>query len=140
MPKRKAAPKKVQSFAEARAFQPTSIPESKRSAGERECSRIMYIELKSGAGHNDCGPARIGRVTFSKSGSSIYYRNLKLQSLKGAGICANYVDVETGNEYWVSGCKKNGQDRHWAGSGQVVIDEDVREAYWRDIRGTAASQ
>lgn len=25
-------------------------------------TRIMYIELKSGDGHNDRGPARIGRV------------------------------------------------------------------------------
>jgi hypothetical protein len=134
MPRRTATPENVQAFTEAQAFQPTRIPESSRSAAERGRSRIMYIELKSGSGHTDRGTARIGRVTFSKSGRSIYYRTLKLQSLKGAGICANYVDVETGDEYWVSGCKKNGQDRHWAGGGPVEIDEDVREEYWRDIK------
>ena len=94
----------------------------------------MYIELKSGEGHSDRGLARIGRVSFSKSGKSIHYRELKFQSLKGAGICANYFEAETGDEYWISGCKKNGQDRHWAGGGPVEIDADVREEYWTEIR------
>src|SRR5205823_10851825 len=50
-------------------------------------SRIMYIELKQ-ADHNDNGPARIGRVTFSKTGRTIYYKGKAFQSLKGSGICA----------------------------------------------------
>jgi len=103
-------------------------------------SRIMYIELKSLNGHNDNGPARIGRVTFSKTGKTIYYRNKKFQSLKGRGICANYFEVDTREEYWISGCKKNGQDRHWAGSGPVEIDEDVREEYWIQIRRMAENK
>jgi hypothetical protein len=39
--------------------------------------------------------------------------------------------VETGEEYWVSGVKRNGEDRHWAGSGPVVVDDDAREEYER---------
>lgn len=93
---------------------------------------IMYIELKSG--QNDNGPARIGRVTFSKSGKSVYYRGKRFQTCKGHAFCANFFDVETGEEYWISGCKKAGGDRHWAGSGPVHIDEDVREEYWTEIR------
>lgn len=93
----------------------------------------MYIELKSDRG--DRGPARIGRVRFSKSGSSVYYRGTRFETLKGAGVSGNYSNVDTGEEYWISGCKKNGQDRHWAGSGAVEIDEDVREEYWTQIRG-----
>lgn len=93
----------------------------------------MYIEQKSNV-IDDRGPARIGRVTFSKTGKTLYYRDLKLQSLKGAGGGANYLDLDTGEEYWVSGCKKNGEDRHWAGGGPVEIDPDVREAYWAEIR------
>ncbi len=91
----------------------------------------MYIELKSNC--NDRGPARIGRVRFSKSGSSVYYNEQRFESLKGGGY-ANYFNVETGDEYWISGCKKNGQDRHWAGGGPVEIDDDVREEYWTEIR------
>lgn len=96
--------------------------------------RIMYIELKDDPdGHNERGPAHIGRVTFSKSGRSMYYRGKRFQKLHGGGY-ANCYDVETGDEYWISGPKKNGQDRHWAGGGPVEIDEDVREEYWTTIR------
>jgi hypothetical protein len=93
----------------------------------------MYIELKSGC--DDNGPARIGRVSFSGTGRTIYYRGKAFQPLGRSGFNANYRDPETGEEYWISGPKKNGQDRHWAGSGRVEIDADVVEEYWRDIRG-----
>jgi hypothetical protein len=52
-------------------------------------SRIMYIELKSGL--NDFGPARIGRVTFSKSGKTNKYAGKEFRSQKGAGIGGNYL-------------------------------------------------
>jgi len=93
----------------------------------------MYIECKTD--RNDRGGARIGRVSFSKTGRTIYYRGLVLRSLRGSGIGANYVNMSTGLEYWVSGPKKNGQDRHWAGGGPVAIDADVVDEYWREIRG-----
>jgi len=134
MSRKKATPEQLETYQQSQEFKPSAIIPSARSKGERGSSRIMYIELKSGDGHNDRGAARIRRVTFSKSGKSIYYRDLKLQSLKGAGLCANYYEVESGDEYWVSGCKKNGQDRHWAGGGTVEIDDDVRGEYWTDIR------
>jgi len=95
-------------------------------------TRIMYIELKSN--RNDRGPAHIGRVRFSKSGSSVYYDGTRFETLKGGGGSGNYFNVETGDQYWISGCKKNGQDRHWAGSGTIKIDDDVREEYWTEIR------
>ena len=94
-------------------------------------SRILYIEKKSG--HSDDGPAWIGRVTFSKTGRTLYYRDFELQSLGGTGIGANFYDLRTGDEYWVSGIKKDGTDRHWAGKGPVHVDEDVREEY-EDLR------
>lgn len=93
-------------------------------------SRIMYIEKKE---DGVSGTARIGRVTFSQSERSVYYRDLRLQKFKG-GFKANYFDAETRQEYWVSGCKKNGGDRLYRGT--VEIDEDVREEYWVDIRKT----
>jgi len=95
-------------------------------------SRIMYIENKSD-GDGLMGHARIGRVTFSKTGKTIYYRGAELQSLKGQGFKANYIDVNSGDEYWISGPKKNGQDTLYPDC--VEIDEDVRDEYWRDVRG-----
>jgi len=36
-------------------------------------------------------------------------------------------------EFWISGVKKNGQDRHWAGSGLVGVDPDAAAQYERII-------
>ena len=94
-------------------------------------SRIMYIEDKSSG---LVGPARIGRVTFSKTGRSIYYQGRTFQSLKGLGFKANYYDLETGAHFWISGPKRAGGDALYGGCTPIEIDEDVREEYWRDIR------
>ena len=95
-------------------------------------SRIMYIECKAVSLD---GEARIGRVDFSKTGRTLYYSGKTFQSLKGAGFKANYVDVESGDEYWISGAKKDGRDRLYGGAKTVEIDEDVRLEYWTHIRG-----
>ena len=79
------------------------------------------------------GPTRIGRVTFSKSGSSLHYQSKTSQSLSGRGYKTNDFDVETGETCWISGPKRNGQNRLYGGM-PVDIADDVREAYWRDIR------
>ena len=91
-------------------------------------SKVMYIEEKPGlAGH-----ARIGRVTFSESRRTIYYRGRSLQSLNGNGYKANYFNIESGLEYWISNCKKNGNDTLYPGT--IEIDDDAREEYWQEIR------
>jgi hypothetical protein len=77
-----------------------------RRSKQNARSRIMYIECKTEP--NDRGRARIGRVTFSATGKTIYYRNKAFQSYKGGGIGANYFEVQTGDPYWISGPKKNG--------------------------------
>jgi len=95
-------------------------------------SRIMYIESKA-EGLN--GPARIGRVTFSKTGRTLYYKGMSFQSLKGYGFKANYRETESGGEYWISGPRRDGLDRLYGKSALVVeIDDDVREEYWTEIR------
>src|SRR3712207_3531274 len=95
-------------------------------------SRIMYIEDKS---QDLSGPARIGRVHFSKTGRTLYYRGRSFRSLKGAGFKANFYDVETGDEFWISGPRKDGGDRLYGEPVAVEIDDDVREEYWTEIRG-----
>jgi hypothetical protein len=93
--------------------------------------RIMYIECKAG---ELTGAARIGRVTFSKTGRTLYYQGQTFQSLKGAGFKSNYYCVETGEDYWISGPKRRGGDALYGGSTPIEIDANVREEYWRDIR------
>ncbi len=95
-------------------------------------SRIMYIEYKGG---NILGNGRIGRVYFSKSGKSLYYGNQRFSSLKGSGFKSNYYDVDTGEEYWISGFKKNQNDKLYGGNKGVKIDDDVREEYLSLIQG-----
>src|SRR5689334_17901496 len=94
----------------------------------------MYVELKSG--HHDDGPAWIGYVTQSKSGRTLYFNGRGLMKLKGQRRGAsggNCVDMETGESFWVSGVKKNGQDRHWAGSGKVLIEAAAVSEYLQAI-------
>src|SRR2546422_5990096 len=55
--------------------------------------RIMYIESKA---EGLTGPARIGRVSFSKTGRTLYYRGDEFRSLKGSGFKENYYKVGTG--------------------------------------------
>lgn len=89
----------------------------------------MYVELKSG--FNDNGPAWIGYIAYSKSGQTFYFNGKAFK--KGSGISGNYYDLETGEEYWISGVKKNRQDRHWTGSGKVMIDKNCIDEYLRII-------
>ena len=98
------------------------------SMGHR--TRIVYIENKGDDGI--VGPARIGRVTFSKSGKSLYYRGQRFEPLRGSGFKSNYINVDTREYYWISGCKKDGSDALY--STAIEIDEDVREEYWTTIR------
>jgi len=89
-------------------------------------SEIMYIEDKSSGLE---GSARIGRVYFSKSRKSLYYNGLMFQSLKGSGFKANYFEVEFGNQYWISGPRKDKNDRLYGGNRGVEIDADILEEY-----------
>jgi hypothetical protein len=96
---------------------------------------IKYVELKTG--FNDDGPASISWITFSKTGRTLYYRGRSLQRIIRGGAGSNHVDVETGEEYWISGVKKDRQDRHWSGKGVVEIDDDAREEYERITGGSS---
>ena len=83
-------------------------------------SKIMYVEHKTD--QNDKGVAWIGKVEFSKSGQTVYFNNQAFKKLKSGGISGNHYDLETHDEYWISGVKRNGQDRHWAGGGRIKIE------------------
>lgn len=90
-------------------------------------TRIMYIEDKS---DGIVGDARIGRVTFSKTGKSLYYQGKSFY--KFSGFKTNYIEAETNKRYWISGCKKDGTDALYPN--KVEIDEDVKVEYWTEIR------
>ncbi len=99
---------------------------------------LRYIELKSG--HSDNGPAWIGYVTPSKTGRTLYFNGRGLMKLKGqrrGDSGGNYIDMVSGESFWVSGVKKNGQDRHWAGSGKVLVEAAAVREYLKAINAKA---
>ena len=90
---------------------------------------LKYIELKTG--YADNGPAWIGKVKISRTGTTLYFNDHAFQ--KYNGISGNFVDIEFGEKYWISGVKKDGQDRHWAGHGKVMIDQKIVDDYLKFI-------
>lgn len=93
---------------------------------------VKYIELKTGPADN--GPAWIARVRASKSGRTIYFNGKALKRVHLPS--ANHCDVTNREAYWVSGIKKEGLDRRWAGSGKVRIEAGVVAEYLR-VTGSA---
>jgi hypothetical protein len=73
----------------------------------------------------------LGSAT-SKTGRTLYFNGKALRKFKGQDRdChgGNYCDMETGESFWVSGVKRNGQDRHWAGGGKVWIEAAAVSEY-----------
>lgn len=88
---------------------------------------LKYIELKTG--YADNGPAWIAGVKLSRSGNAVYFNGKALKRCLHCGVAGNHYDIETGEEYWVSGIKRDGSNRHWAGSGKVAIEASVVGEY-----------
>jgi hypothetical protein len=88
----------------------------------------MYVEYK---GNELAGEGRIGLVELSKSKRSYKYDGKELLKVRD-GYKYNCIDTETSERYWVSGPRRDGQDRLYGGI--VYIDPDVREEYWTTIR------
>ena len=93
-------------------------------------TRIMYIERKAG---ELVGRARIGRVTYSKTGLSLYYRG-KSFTRTTSFTKSNYIEDGSQEDYWISGPHRDGGDSLYASNVPVEIDEDVRDEYWTVIR------
>ena len=94
-------------------------------------SEIVYIAAL-GAANSETLWARISRVTFSKTGRTLYFEGREL--VGGAG---DYGDPQTRERFHVRRARADGLDRSEGrkrGSFRVEIDDDVREEYWRDIR------
>ncbi len=90
---------------------------------------IIYVELIDDSNHK--GPAWIGYGFFNRTRKTVYFNGRILS--KGRGISSNYFDIQSNEDFWVSGIKKNGEDRHWAGSGKITIDETAIEEYLKII-------
>jgi len=78
--------------------QPSTQPSTSEKPRGRK-PRIMYIERQAGS---LAGPARIGRVTFNRTGRTIFYRDQVFRRIVGGGFKSNYYEEATGEDYWIS--------------------------------------
>ena len=91
----------------------------------------MFVYLKTGY-DTDMGLAWISRVRFSKTCKTAYWQGRTLG--RWNGVCGNFVDVGTGEEFWLSGPRR---DRRAPRNSNVEPEssEDVRETYQAFLDG-----
>lgn len=99
--------------------------------------RIMYLQLKTGY-NTDCGPAWIARVRFTRTWRTACVHGRTLARVTGtarANFDSNFYDVETGEEFWMSGPKRDRTDGRYT-SQEPHVDEDVRGEYAAFLAGS----
>lgn len=92
--------------------------------------RIMYVQLKTGFA-TDLGPAWISRVRFTRTWRTAHFHGRTLRRVTGtanANFDSNFYDVDSGDEYWISGPKRDRTDGRYTRQ-SPVIEDDVRDQY-----------
>ena len=97
-------------------------------------TELKYIELVNGFSHD--GPAWIGLASFSKSGKTVYFDGKAFQRVGSDRTGGNFYDIESGNEYWISGVKKDMTDRHKFGGGKIFVEKRILNDYLQTIGET----
>jgi hypothetical protein len=88
--------------------------------------RLMFVQLKTGY-DTDKGPAWISNVRFNRSWKTAYWHGKTLHRRPGI-FDANFYDVSTNEEYWLSGPHRDRADTRYS-SIRPMVDDDVREVY-----------
>ena len=83
----------------------------------------------SGIEGSGCG----GHLFASDSGGAMDAKRSPLED-RSEGSDHARIELGSGEEYWISGPKRNGADSLYATNIPVSIDEDAREEYWIKIR------
>lgn len=98
--------------------------------------RIMFVQLKSGF-NTDAGPSWISRVRFTRSWRTAYFHGRTLHRVTGtahANHDSNFYDVDSGEEFWLSGPKRDQTDGRYSNR-QPEVDDDARAAYEAFLAG-----
>jgi hypothetical protein len=95
--------------------------------------RIMYVQLKTGYG-TDRGPSWVGWVRFSKTWQTAYFHGRTLRRWPGGLVRGNFYDVETDEEFWLSGPKRDRTDGRYSHA-PPEVDEDARRPYEEFLSG-----
>ncbi|KRB72686.1 hypothetical protein ASE01_21760 [Nocardioides sp. Root190] len=94
--------------------------------------RLMFVQLKTGF-DIDRGPSWIGWVEFNRSWNTARYRGRELRKSGGGGD-SNFYDVDTREDFWLSGPKRDRSDTRY-GPSTTSVDDDAREAYEEFLAG-----
>lgn len=95
--------------------------------------RVMFVQLKTGH-DTDMGPAWISLVRFNRTWNTATWHGKTLRRATGM-FAANFYDVQTNEEYWVSGPHRGRRDTRY-GSVKPTVDGDARELYEAFLDGT----
>ena len=94
------------------------------------------VRLKTGY-QTDLGPAWISRVRVTRTWRIAYFHGRTLQRVTGtanAKFGSNFYEVGSGDEYWISGPKRDRTDGRYTKQ-QPVIEDDVRNQYEAFLAG-----
>lgn len=94
--------------------------------------RIMFVQLKTGY-QVDQGPAWISRVRFTKTYATAYWHDRTLRRALGM-FDANFYDLETEEQFWLSGPHRDQGDTRYSQI-RPTVDDDAREAYEAFLAG-----
>ena len=96
--------------------------------------RVTFVQLKTG--HDiDKGPAWISVVRFNRTWKTATWHGKTLRRWPGM-FDANFFDIDTKEEYWLSGPHRDGGDTRYS-SIKPIVDPDAREAYDAFLTGAA---
>lgn len=85
-------------------------------------SALLFFELKTGFANN--GPAYIGYAARSKSGRTLFFNG---KAFRKSTRCSsgNFFEIESEEEYWISGVKGTGTDRLHGANGPTYVDRQA---------------
>ncbi len=108
---------------------PTQWIEQPTLTSARKRPVIKFVDL-----HRTDIPPYITTLYRSRSGHELYDSERTYCRTK-RGYKYNHLYEEDGSHYqaWISGPHRDGMDCLYPGI--VMVDEEIRETYWRDIRG-----
>jgi hypothetical protein len=94
--------------------------------------RIMFVQLKTGH-DTDAGPAWISVVALNRTWKTARWHGKTLRRSPGL-FDANFYDVETHEQYWLSGPHRDQRDTRYT-SIRPTLDDDARESYEAFLNG-----
>ena len=94
--------------------------------------RVMFVQLKTGH-DTDQGPAWISCVRFTRSWQTAHWHGKTLRRQTGM-FDANFYDIDTHEEYWLSGPHRDQGDTRYSNV-RPEIDADVGAIYEAFLAG-----